>query len=643
MKRTHSELDSSGCLPVLLASYPIPTIVYDTTGVFISMNKAMSVFSLEFIDMKTVLEELPGIPDGCYAGARFKELVKNLIAGRTESISFALFVTNASGKGSMLACIAFPIKIPETVLVVHGIELTNRAERVQPLQDREERFHYLYQSMPLAYQSLDENGCLVDVNQTWLQTMGYQRNEVIGRWFGEFLVPVEQDLFSISYPRYLSIGEIHGVEYDLVRKTGEIITVSVDGKTERVQNRGETETHCIFKNITEARRAREELALFRQAVDSTANLIAGVDREERFILANDAFCSLMGKRREDLIGEPVSSLHETGPFAQLLKQNHMRCLSGGSFTDEYSQVLPDRGLRHYMVSFSPFRNDLNEISGVVFVGRDMTDRKNAEEQLRRQTEYLEKLVEQRTAQVVQASKSASLGTFAAGVAHEKRQYMQTVLSNAERIEDNIDRYYRTGDYEGFRTFVRERIDVIKTTIKVSDELIQSLIDYSRGDQVRYVPISPREQIEHTLRIIGHALISDKIMLDTDIADTPKIMGNAMQIREIVMNLITNARYAVNAVVGAQVKHIVVTLTSDESNIRIIVTDNGIGMTPEQIGKVFDPFYTTKSPREGTGLGLSLVYTYVENHHGIIRVQSKPDKGTTFEVTIPLLRTISNGT
>jgi PAS domain S-box-containing protein len=440
--------------------------------------------------------------------------------------------------------------------------------------------------------------------------------------------------------------DMRTVDFRIIRRDGGVRWIQrrslaiIDSDGRNLGWRGSNRDVTSQKEAEIALKAREAfLSAYIAAMPDLAFLLDEHGRYIDILSINDELLympldELKGKTVDDILPEDIAK-NVLKAIARTLSTGEVQML-------EYKLDVP-AGTRWFEGRSSTMRIDGGNRHLIVWICRDITDRKNMEEQLRSQTEDLEKLVEQRTAQVVQSSKLASLGTFAAGVAHEKRQYMQAILSNAERIVGNIDRYYETGDYEGYRTFVKERIATIESTIMASNELIQSLIDYSRGDQVRYDLISPREQIEHTLRIIGHALTSDYIILDIDLADTPKIVGNEMQIREIVLNLITNSRYAVNAAVGIPEKHIGVKLNSDTSHIRMIVSDNGIGMTPEQAGKMFDPFYTTKSPREGTGLGLSLVYTYVENHHGIIRVQSAPGKGATVEVTIPLHRTLPDGT
>jgi two-component system NtrC family sensor kinase len=276
------------------------------------------------------------------------------------------------------------------------------------------------------------------------------------------------------------------------------------------------------------------------------------------------------------------------------------------------------------------------LTGIALIAPLFRSIKKSEQELKLYSENLEKLVDQRTAQMMQTSKLASLGTFAAGVAHEKRQYMQAVRSNAERILAVREKYEKAYDFKGYLEFVEDRVKSIQQSINASNSLINSLLSYSKGDPELYTNVSIKDQIELTLNIITHSIKQDNIEISREIQDSQEIFGNEMQIREIIMNLLTNAHHAVRNSKN-ETKKINICLNNDNDNVYLIVEDNGIGMTIEEQKQAFDPFFTTKSPQEGVGLGLSLVSKYVENHKGKIEFKSKKDEGTTFRIIFPIKR------
>ena len=149
----------------------------------------------------------------------------------------------------------------------------------------EEKFHLLFDQAPLGYQSLDEEGRILEVNQTWLDLMGYSREEVQGRWFKAFLKPAHQDLFTEHFTRFKADGEANGVEWEMVRQDGTTIVASFNGRVIRDEQGRFLRTHCLFEDITARRQAERELkkslSLLHSTLESTADGILVVDRPGR--------------------------------------------------------------------------------------------------------------------------------------------------------------------------------------------------------------------------------------------------------------------------------------------------------------------------------------------------------------------------
>jgi PAS domain S-box-containing protein len=150
----------------------------------------------------------------------------------------------------------------EIVEVLEGVAMQlgpaiQRVRAEEALRESEERFRRLYEQAPLGYQSLDAEGCFIDVNQAWLDLLGYSRDQVIGHWFGDFLAPQEVDAFKERFPRFKATGEVH-VDLEMVQRTGSTIIVHIDGKTGHDEHGQFKQTHCILHDITERKRVERE-------------------------------------------------------------------------------------------------------------------------------------------------------------------------------------------------------------------------------------------------------------------------------------------------------------------------------------------------------------------------------------------------
>jgi len=189
----------------------------------------------------------------------------------------------------------------EVTGAVHIVKNITERKKVEiALQESEKQFQLLYERAPVGYQSLNEDGYFIAVNQTWVDMLGYLREEVIGRWFGDFIVPEHRDHFKKNFPRFKAAGEIHDVEFKMLRKDGTIMHVIFDG-TIIYDNRGRfKQTHCSMRNITKRKQAEETLREARVFSDSLiASMQDGfsvLDNHGVHIDVNPAFCRITGLR-----------------------------------------------------------------------------------------------------------------------------------------------------------------------------------------------------------------------------------------------------------------------------------------------------------------------------------------------------------
>ncbi|OGQ96998.1 MAG: hypothetical protein A2521_11740 [Deltaproteobacteria bacterium RIFOXYD12_FULL_57_12] len=146
------------------------------------------------------------------------------------------------------------------------------------LRECEKRFRLIYETTPVGYQSLDENGCFLDVNQSWLDLLGYSREEVIGQSFINFLYGEWRDCFKENFPRFLAVGEILGVEFEMLKKDGSVVTVFFNGKINRDKKGNFKQTHCILLDISERRKSEEEKEQLAEELEKAQDEIRSLRR-----------------------------------------------------------------------------------------------------------------------------------------------------------------------------------------------------------------------------------------------------------------------------------------------------------------------------------------------------------------------------
>ena len=255
---------------------------------------------------------------------------------------------------------------------------------------------------------------------------------------------------------------------------------------------------------------------------------------------------------------------------------------------------------------------------VLGIARDITERKRAEE---------EKLV--MDAQLRQSQKLESIGTLASGVAHEINNPLMGMINYADLIADEVD----DSRLKQFAQGIMEEGNRIAT-------IVRNLLSFSRQDKETHSPAIIRDIVDASLSLLGSLLRKDQITIDLDIPeDLPQVKCRSQQIQQVIVNLLTNARDALNERYLEYDENKLIRITArlfekDKADwIRITVEDHGIGVPNDVSQRIFDPFFTTKPRDKGTGLGLSVSYGIVEQHHGELSVESVPGEFTRFHMDL----------
>jgi signal transduction histidine kinase len=249
------------------------------------------------------------------------------------------------------------------------------------------------------------------------------------------------------------------------------------------------------------------------------------------------------------------------------------------------------------------------------------------ENLQQSRAELEKTVEtlkNTQAQLIQSEKLSGIGEFVAGVTHELNNPLSAVMGFAEMLKDTeVD------------TKHRRYLDMIHKSAQRCQKIVQSLLSFARKHQPERKPVSVNSLVEVVLEIVQYQLRTSNIEVTTQLdPNLPVVFADAHQIQQVLLNVINNARQAVE---GHQAHGLIKIATeADEANVRIVIHDNGPGIPDENLRRIFDPFFTTKEIGKGTGLGLSLCYGIIREHGGTITPMNRHGEGATFIIELPVM-------
>ncbi|MFQ5577816.1 MAG: GAF domain-containing protein, partial [Anaerolineae bacterium] len=278
------------------------------------------------------------------------------------------------------------------------VDITARVQAEQALKQNEKRFRLLYEQAPLAYQTLDEAGHLIEVNQAWLDLLGYSRPDVIGRSFGDFLTPPSVDLFTKRFPRFKATGRVRSARFQMVRRDGTGVTVSLDGSIGYDRTGNFKQTHCILHNITELEQMADAL---RESDERLYSTIRSMD-DMLFVLdENGVFVDYYQKDQEhDLYAPPEMFLGKSyrdvlPPHVVKLMEPAIRAVRAAVSVQEFDYYLdmPGRGRQWYNARLSPRKDRRGQFAGITVVARNVTDRVLAEQTIKESEARFRSLVD----------------------------------------------------------------------------------------------------------------------------------------------------------------------------------------------------------------------------------------------------------
>jgi PAS domain S-box-containing protein len=491
---------------------------------------------------------------------------------------------------------------------VYGVTIL--ARDITALRKNEARFTELFESLQEGIYVATPDDQLIDVNPALARMLGYaSKEELLSRSFAD-LLPDETQRRALR-ERVENQPLVQGREITLTRKDGRpLVCLNTAGAVRDTSGRV-VRYHGALMDITERRemerRLYQQQEFARRLIDSFPDLIFVVDTGRHFTFVSPRVKDILGYETEEIQSVEFGGRTHFEDHPALLALFAEIVDGRQTFASLEVRVRNKQGdWRRLRCHFSPLFKETGKIDGVVISARDVTELKRLEEQL------------------IQAEKLAAMGQMLAGVAHELNNPLTAILGVTELLRDG----------EGVQENTKRQLELTHRQARRAARIVQNLLEFSRPAAPQKKPVNVNSLIERTLQLQEHSLRRNNVHVDFQAqSDLPMVIGDANQLIQVFLNLISNAEHAIREV--RETGRVQIRIGRIGEHISVTVQDDGVGIPPEAFPKLFDPFYTTKRPGGGTGLGLSICMSIVREHGGSIDVESLPAGGSAFTIYLPV--------
>jgi len=506
-----------------------------------------------------------------------------------------------------LDCVLNAIVKGEDVVGISALARDITEER-----EKEKRFTELFETLHEGVYICTPEGKLLDINAALVRMLGYASKEE--------LLSLSIDALNADPKQGATLGRksddrggVRAREISLRRKNGTIASFldtsaavwDSTGKILRYQ--GTLVDVTEQREMEKALRRQEEFQ--RYLLESFPDLILVIDLNQRYSFVSSRIRDLLGCRPEDFLGKRLEELPDHSPEFV----NVYRDVSSGRKklgTCEYSSRHRDGSWRTMRAAASPLLDAEGRVSGVIVSVRDITVEKKFEQQ------------------IIQSERLAAMGQMIGGFAHELNNPLTSILGVSELLQDE----------ESAEPF-RKQLGMLQQQARRAADIVQNLMYFSRPPAPGRSQINVSELMQRTLALHSYSLRKNNITVDfLPQPSLPQVSGDPHQLMQVFLNLVLNAEQAIREVRDCGTLR--VRVGTDGQSVNAIFQDDGPGVPPEILPNIFDPFYTTRRPGRGTGLGLSVCRAILREHGGNIEAASAPGGGAVFTVTLPIASTLA---
>jgi two-component system, NtrC family, sensor kinase len=510
-----------------------------------------------------------------------------------------------SGEIRTMLFSAEPITLAgEPCIIAVTTDITERKQMEEKIRKSEERYRTIFESANDIIILMDRKGKIIDVNQKISNIGGYSRDRLLGQNFRALtkVMPKKSLAIVAKNFRLRTMGvDVPPYEVEMYRDDGELLNMEINGVSIKEGDKV-IGTLSTLRDVTERRKSESVLRYQRELIDqiiaTIPNAVLVIDKDCKVLLANDTFYTHFYLTKTGVENRPLGEVIRIKELEQALTS--MIKTGKKSLSCEFR--LEIQNVQHIFTAGILMMQNQRYL---IFMN-DVTEEREKQERL-----YL-------------TDRLASVGEMASGVAHELNNPLTSIIGLSNLLVK-----------EGASGEMREDLAAIYSEAQRCAAIIKNLLTFARKHAPKREPLQVTKILEDVLKLRAYEHRAQNIIVETSFPpEFPEVLADYFQMQQVFLNIILNAE---SAMVDANGRG-TLKITGERVNghVNIAFADDGPGIAKENLGVIFNPFFTTKEVGKGTGLGLSICYGIVTSHGGKIYAKDPVEKGATFIVELPVL-------
>lgn len=442
----------------------------------------------------------------------------------------------------------------------------------------------------------------------------------------KFYIPLSIPVIELAIQRAIDYGESFDLELELITGKGNGRNVHVIGQADLNSHR----VYGFFQDITDRKEVENELREtkedFRAIAENTTDYIMRYDKDGRHLYGNSAALKAMGVTEEEYIGKTHRELGFPEYISVLWNKKIQDVFKTGKHQQFQIEVELNSVIKTLELSLDPEFRAEGDISTVLGISRDITKSKLVQEE----KINLEKRLQQ-------AQKMEAIGTLAGGIAHDFNNILGVIIGYTDLVVEESHLSPKSAKY----------LSKISDAADRAKQLVKQILTFSRQSQVERKAIRIQLLIKEGLKMLRASIPSTISIIEDIDPQSEAVLADPTQIHQILLNLCTNAYHAMDStggVLSVSLKNVCIAKEDQKMALKVnpgeyvelTVGDTGVGIAPENIGNIFDPYFTTKEVGKGTGMGLAIIHGIIKEYGGTIIVESREGEGSIFSVYFPVI-------